>query len=70
MKHTIEIFSDELDDVIHKELVQLLDDYKYYLNEARRDSPKGVHSFNKALEIEELTKDIKALKRVVKIWAE
>jgi hypothetical protein len=58
MKHTIEIFSDQIDDIIHAELVQLLDDYKYYLNEARWDSPKGVHSFNKALEVEEVTKDI------------
>jgi hypothetical protein len=35
MKHTIEIFSDQIDDIIHAELVQLLDDYKYYLNEAK-----------------------------------
>lgn len=68
MKHTIELFSDQLDDIIYQELTETLEDYERYLTEAKEGIPVGVYSFDKKVEKEELKKDIKALKRVMEIW--
>ena len=68
MKHTIELFSDQLDDIIYQELRDLLVDYKQHLQTAKESIPVGVYSYDSSIEKKELKKDIKALKRVIEIW--
>lgn len=68
MKHTIELFSDQLDDIIYQELREQLIDYKQYLQTAKESVPVGVYSYDSSIEKKELKKDIKALKRVIEIW--
>jgi len=69
MKHTFEIFSDQLDAILVAELEETLRDYELSLHNANRPGhSEGVFSWDIREEKKELKKTIKALKRVIAIW--
>ena len=64
----IELFSDQINEIIYQELTETLEDQENYLKMALEGLSAGVYSFEVEEEIKELKKDVKALKRVLKIW--
>ena len=68
MKHNLEIFSDQLDDIILYELKEALASLEDSLKFTDSGNASGTYSYNLKEDRAQIKKTIKAYKRVIEEW--